>query len=106
MNWVQIKTNWNEVSDKIKLTWGKLSDDDITAIAGQRDQFVRLLQERYGYEQDKAESASTTSRSASTFALRPSIRYPWHLIQVQKSNFPLNQLRAEKKTKDKKLSRN
>ena len=57
MNWVQIKTNWNEVSDKIKLTWGKLSDDDITTIAGQRDQFVRLLQERYGYEQDKAESA-------------------------------------------------
>ena len=57
MNWVQIKTNWNEVSDKIKLTWGKLSDDDITSIAGQRDQFVRLLQERYGYEQDKAESA-------------------------------------------------
>ncbi len=57
MNWDQIKNNWNEVSDKIKLTWGKLSEDDITAIAGQRDQFARLLQERYGYEQENAENA-------------------------------------------------
>ena len=57
MNWDQIKNNWNEVSDKIKLTWGKLSEDDITAIAGQRDQFACLLQERYGYEQENAENA-------------------------------------------------
>jgi uncharacterized protein YjbJ (UPF0337 family) len=57
MNWHQIKNNWNEASDKIKLTWGKLSDDDITMIAGQRDQFVRLLQERYGYVQENAENA-------------------------------------------------
>jgi uncharacterized protein YjbJ (UPF0337 family) len=57
MNWDQIKNNWTEVSDKIKLTWGKLSEDDITTIAGQRDQFARLLQERYGYDQENAESA-------------------------------------------------
>ena len=50
MNWDQIKTNWQEVSGKIKLTWGKLSEDDLTAIAGQRDRFARLLQERYGYD--------------------------------------------------------
>ena len=57
MNWDQIKNNWTEVSDKIKLTWGKLSEDDITTIAGQRDQFARLLQERYGYEQENAENS-------------------------------------------------
>jgi uncharacterized protein YjbJ (UPF0337 family) len=57
MNWDQIKNNWTEVSDRIKLTWGKLSEDDITTIAGQRDQFARLLQERYGYEQENAENA-------------------------------------------------
>ncbi len=37
MNWDQIKCNWKQVSDKIKLTWGKLSEDDLAAIAGQRD---------------------------------------------------------------------
>ena len=50
MNWDQIKSNWQGVSDKIKRTWGKLSEDDLVAIAGQRDEFARLLQERYGYD--------------------------------------------------------
>ena len=57
MNWDQIKNNWAEVSDTIKLTWGKLSEDDIASIAGQRDQLSRLLQERYGYEHAFAENA-------------------------------------------------
>jgi uncharacterized protein YjbJ (UPF0337 family) len=56
MNWEQIKCSWKEVSDKIKLTWGKLSDDDLTAIAGQRKQLAVLLQDRYGYERVVAES--------------------------------------------------
>ena len=56
MNWDQIKVNWKAVSDKIKLTWGKLSEDDLTAIAGQRDRLVGLLQERYGYEKAVAEN--------------------------------------------------
>jgi len=49
MNWDQIKNNWKAVSDNIKISWGKLSDDDLAAIAGQRDQLVTMLQERYGY---------------------------------------------------------
>ena len=49
MNWDHIKTNWIAVSDKIKLTWGKLSDDDLAEIAGQRGQLVTMLQERYAY---------------------------------------------------------
>ena len=56
MNWDQIKFNWKAVSDKIKLKWGKLSEDDLTAIAGQRDQFAGLLQERYGYEKIDSEN--------------------------------------------------
>ena len=57
MNWDQIEGNWKEVCDKIKLTWGKLSEDDLTAIAGQRDRFARMLQERYGYDQVVAVNA-------------------------------------------------
>ena len=56
MNWDQIKVNWKAVSDKIKLTWGKLSEDDLTAIAGQRGQLVVLLQERYVYTKAVAEN--------------------------------------------------
>lgn len=56
MKWDQIKTNWKEVSDKIKRTWGKLSEDDLAAIAGQRDQLAGLLQKRYGYAKVDAEN--------------------------------------------------
>jgi len=55
MNWDQIKCQWRQVSDEIKVTWGKLSEDDLTAIAGKREQLAGLLQERYGYERVQAE---------------------------------------------------
>ena len=55
MNWDEIENNWEQVTDKIKVTWGKLSDDDLAAIAGKRDSLFGLLQERYGYEKAQAE---------------------------------------------------
>ena len=33
---------------------GKLTDDDLTAINGRRDQLEGKIQERYGYAKDKA----------------------------------------------------
>ena len=56
MHWDQIKCNWIQVCDKIKVTWGKLSEDDLAAIAGQRDLHTGLLQQRYGYAKAKAET--------------------------------------------------
>jgi uncharacterized protein YjbJ (UPF0337 family) len=34
---------------------GQTTDDDLTTIAGQRDQLAGKLQERYGYAKDQAE---------------------------------------------------
>jgi len=56
MNWKQIKSNWNAVSRAILLTWGKLSEDDLVDINGQREQLVSMLQRRYGLSLDVAES--------------------------------------------------
>jgi uncharacterized protein YjbJ (UPF0337 family) len=56
MNWDQIKGNWKAVSGEIKLTWGKLSEDDLTAIAGRRDQLSSLLQVRYGWQKVDTEN--------------------------------------------------
>jgi uncharacterized protein YjbJ (UPF0337 family) len=56
MNWDQIKSNWKQASDKIKVTWGKLSEDDLAAIAGNRDLLSGLLQERYGYAKVQADT--------------------------------------------------
>lgn len=55
MTWDEIKNNWKGVSDVIKRTWGKLSEEDLTAIAGRRDQLAERLRERYGYEKVETE---------------------------------------------------
>jgi uncharacterized protein YjbJ (UPF0337 family) len=34
--------------------WGKLTDDDLTAINGRRDQLEGKIQERYGIAKDQA----------------------------------------------------
>jgi uncharacterized protein YjbJ (UPF0337 family) len=55
MNKDQIAGNWKQLTGKVKEQWGKLTDDDITAIEGKRDQLVGRVQERYGIAKEKAE---------------------------------------------------
>lgn len=54
MNWDTIEGNWLQVKGTVKEKWGKLTDDDITVIAGKRDLLAGKLQERYGYAKDQA----------------------------------------------------
>lgn len=54
MNWDVAKGDWKQFSGKVKEKWGHLTDDDLTAINGQREQLEGKLQERYGYAKDKA----------------------------------------------------
>lgn len=60
MNWDQIKGDGKQFTGKVKQNWGKLTDDDLTTIAGQRDQMVGILQERYGYAKERAEKELST----------------------------------------------
>lgn len=55
MNWDQIKGNWKQVMGRAKQQWGKLTDDDLTRIEGHRDELVGRIQERYGYNKERAE---------------------------------------------------
>jgi uncharacterized protein YjbJ (UPF0337 family) len=55
MNWDRIQGNWKQLTGKVKAKWGKLTDDDLTVIAGKRDELAGKLQERYGYAKDQAE---------------------------------------------------
>lgn len=56
MKWNRIKHNWPSVSNEIKLTFGKLTEEDLAEIAGERVPFIGTLRQRYGYEQDEAET--------------------------------------------------
>lgn len=55
MNWDQIQGSWKEVIGKAREKWGKLTDNELTVIAGKRDQLSGLLQQRYGYAKEQAE---------------------------------------------------
>jgi uncharacterized protein YjbJ (UPF0337 family) len=54
MDWNRVEGNWKQVKGKVKEQWGKLTDDDLDVIAGKRDQLEGKIQERYGYEKDRA----------------------------------------------------
>ena len=55
MNWDQIEGNWKQFKGQVKQKWADLTDDDLTAIEGKRDQLAGKLQERYGYAKEQAE---------------------------------------------------
>ena len=55
MNWDRIQGNWTQLTGKVKAEWGKLTDDDLTVVAGRRDQLAGKIQERYGVARDEAE---------------------------------------------------
>ena len=55
MNWDQIKGNWKQFTGKVQAQWGKLTDDDLDVVAGQRDQLAGKIQARYGVNKEEAE---------------------------------------------------
>jgi uncharacterized protein YjbJ (UPF0337 family) len=48
--------NWKEFRGRVREWWGDLTDDEIEQAAGKRDQFVGLLQKKYGYTKERAET--------------------------------------------------
>lgn len=55
MNSDILKGKWNQLKGNIKQQWGDLTDNDIARIEGNYDEFVGVLQERYGYSRDRAQ---------------------------------------------------
>jgi len=56
MNWDQIQGNWKQFKGRVKEKWGKLTDDELDRIRGQRDQLVGKLQEHYGMGREEADT--------------------------------------------------
>ena len=74
MNWDQVTGQWKQMQGAIKEKWGKLTDDDLTQIAGKRDQFIGKVQERYGIAKEEAQRRVDdwmNSQAAATQGHRP-----------------------------------
>jgi uncharacterized protein YjbJ (UPF0337 family) len=54
MNTDIFEGQWRQMRGQLRSWWGRLSDDDIENIAGQKDKLVGLLQEKYGYTREQA----------------------------------------------------
>jgi uncharacterized protein YjbJ (UPF0337 family) len=46
---------WTQMRGSLKSWWGRLTDDDLDRIAGQKDRLVGLVQEKYGQTREEAE---------------------------------------------------
>jgi uncharacterized protein YjbJ (UPF0337 family) len=55
MNWDQTEGKWKQLKGSVKEHWGKLTDDDLTVIAGNRDKLIGKVQERYGIAKEEAQ---------------------------------------------------
>lgn len=55
MNEDIIKGKWNEVKGAVQKKWGKLTNDDIAQINGDRTRLAGRIQSAYGLRRDEAE---------------------------------------------------
>lgn len=46
---------WKEMKGQLKEWWGELTDDDLDKAAGNAEQIVGMLQQKYGYTREHAE---------------------------------------------------
>jgi uncharacterized protein YjbJ (UPF0337 family) len=55
MNWDRIEGNWKTFKGQVQQNWGKLTNDDLDVIAGQREELVGRIQNAYGLARDEAD---------------------------------------------------
>ena len=55
MNSDELKGKWKQLQGSAKEQWGKLTDDELTQIEGNRDKLVGKIQEKYGVAREEAE---------------------------------------------------
>ncbi len=55
MNSDELQGKWKQLKGAARQQFGKLTDDDLEMIAGQRDRLIGKLQERYGYLREEAQ---------------------------------------------------
>ena len=55
MHWQEISGQWTQFKGKLREHWGKLTDDELDRVAGDREQLIGKLQEKHGLTREEAE---------------------------------------------------
>ena len=48
---------WKQLKGKIQQKWGDITDDEMDKINGDRQEFIGMMQEKYGKTKQEAEAA-------------------------------------------------
>jgi uncharacterized protein YjbJ (UPF0337 family) len=82
MNWDQVEGKWKQYKGRIREKWGALTDDDVQMITGKREDLIGKIQERYGYEKERAakevDSFVKTLKNLATEAVREP---KWYVVE-------------------------
>ena len=54
MNADMLKGKWHQLKGEVKSKWGQLTDDDLNRVSGDAEKLVGRVQERYGYQRERA----------------------------------------------------
>jgi uncharacterized protein YjbJ (UPF0337 family) len=65
MSWESIKGNWTELRGRIRMRWGRLTDDYLEVIEGRREVLLGQLQHAYGMTAEQAERQLNDSEHSS-----------------------------------------
>lgn len=57
MNEDILKGKWQQIKGNVKAQWGKLTNDDLDRIAGEKEILVGRVQELYGESRDQVEKS-------------------------------------------------
>lgn len=54
-NWDNIAGKWKQFTGEVKKQWGKLTDDELLEINGDREILAGRIQEKYGIAKEQAD---------------------------------------------------
>jgi uncharacterized protein YjbJ (UPF0337 family) len=55
MDWERISANWSHWRDRVRERWSRLSEVELTTIAGRREMLLARIQEAYGLSREEVE---------------------------------------------------
>ena len=55
MNWNRIEGNWKQFKGKAEQQWGRLTEDSLRVLAGEREHLAGKIQEEYGIAKNEEE---------------------------------------------------
>jgi uncharacterized protein YjbJ (UPF0337 family) len=60
-NWKDgIEAKWDQMKGSVRKQWGKLTDDDLQYVQGQREKLIGKLMDRYKLTRDQVEQQLST----------------------------------------------